>query len=403
MKSPEEEILNQSETYQFNLYKRYPLVLKRGRGARVWDEDGKEYIDALSGIGVNNVGHCHPKVVEAVCRQADELMHVSNLYYTSVQSRLGEELARISRMDKVFFSNSGAEAMEAALKLARKYAIQKGKNGPIISLENSFHGRTIGTIALGKEKYRKDFGPMPGKIVHTPPNDLNSLKSLMDSDTVALIIEPVQGEGGVVPIGRDYLQSARELCDRYEALLIFDEVQCGVARTGKMFAWMHYGVKPDILCTAKGLGGGVPIGATMASREVASVLGYGDHGTTFGGNALASAAGLAVLNVIQEEDLCGQASEKGEWLMSELRSRTENWTCVKSVRGIGLMVGVELTFKGAPVVEKMLEKGVLSNCASDYVMRLLPPLVITQQELAKVVDVLLESIQACEAVVAEES
>ncbi|MEX2585907.1 MAG: aspartate aminotransferase family protein [Balneolaceae bacterium] len=398
MKRTQEEIREQSETYQFNLYKRYPLVLKKGRGARVWDEEGNEYIDALAGIGVNNVGHCHPKVVEAVQKQAGELIHVSNLYYTDEQARLGEELVRMSGMEKVFFSNSGAEAMEAAVKMARKYATKTGKTGPVISLENAFHGRTIGTISLGREKYRKGFGPLPERIVNTPVNDIKALEAAIDDQTVALIIEPIQGEGGVVPVDKVFLQKARELCDRHGVLLIFDEVQCGIARTGKMFAWMHYDVQPDILATAKGLGGGVPIGATMASKKAAALLDYGEHGTTFGGNSLASAAALAVLEVIEEEDLCGQAEEKGAWLMSELRKRTEGWDCVKTIRGIGMMIGMELTFKGAPVVEKMLEKGVLSNCANDYVMRLLPPLVITREEMEKVLDALLTSVKECEPV-----
>ncbi|MEX0594371.1 MAG: acetylornithine transaminase [Balneolaceae bacterium] len=392
----ESEIREKSETWHFDLYKRYPLVLERAEGARVWDRDGREYIDALAGIAVNNVGHCHPKVVQAVQRQVSRLIHVSNLYYTEAQSSLAEKLASVSGFEKVFFCNSGAEANEAAIKLARKYADKTGRTGPIVSLKNCFHGRTIGTIALGKEKYRKGFGPMPTGIEHTPANDIAALEKVMSDQTAALILEPIQGEGGVVPLDQAYLERARELCDTHGALLIYDEVQCGVGRTGKMFAWQHFGVKPDVLTAAKGLGGGVPIGAVMATKEAAGVLGYGEHGTTFGGNSLASAAAGAVLDAIEEEKLCEAAREKGEWLMQTLRERTKGWSCVKGVRGVGLMVGMELTFKGAPVVEKMLEKGVLSNCASDVVMRLLPPLVITQEQLERVVDVLLESVRECD-------
>ncbi|MGM0507542.1 MAG: acetylornithine transaminase [Bacteroidota bacterium] len=392
----ESDIREQSETWHFDLYKRYPLVLERAQGARVWDRDGREYLDALAGIAVNNVGHCHPKVVQAVQEQAARLIHVSNLYYTEAQSALAEKLATVSGFEKVFFCNSGAEANEAAIKLARKYADKTGRTGPIVSLENCFHGRTIGTIALGKEKYRKGFGPMPSGIERIPANDIAALEKMIDGQTAALILEPIQGEGGVVPLDQAYLERARELCDEHGALLIYDEVQCGVARTGKMFAWQHFGVKPDVLTAAKGLGGGVPIGAVMATKEAAKVLGYGEHGTTFGGNSLATAAAGAVLDAIEEEKLCEAAREKGTWLMKTLRERTEGWSCVKGVRGVGLMVGLELTFKGAPVVEKMLEKGVLSNCASDVVMRLLPPLVMTQEELERVVDVLLESVRECE-------
>lgn len=392
----ESDIREQSETWHFDLYKRYPLVLERAEGARVWDRDGREYLDALAGIGVNGVGHCHPKVVQAVQQQAARLIHVSNLYYTEAQSSLAEKLATVSGFEKVFFCNSGAEANEAAVKLARKYADKTGRTGPIVSLENCFHGRTIGTIALGKEKYRKGFGPMPSGIERVPANDIAALERIIDGQTAALILEPIQGEGGVVPLDQAYLERARALCDEHGALLIYDEVQCGVGRTGKMFAWQHFGVKPDLLTAAKGLGGGVPIGAVMATKEAAGVLGHGEHGTTFGGNSLATAAAGAVLDVVEEENLCEAAREKGEWLMQTLRERAEGWSCVKGVRGVGLMVGLELTFKGAPVVEKMLEKGVLSNCASDVVMRLLPPLVMTQEQLERVVEVLLESVRECE-------
>lgn len=392
----ESDIRKQSETWQFDLYKRYPLVLERGEGARVWDRDGREYIDALAGIAVNNVGHCHPKVVQAVQQQVAKLIHVSNLYYTEEQSKLAEKLAAVSGFEKVFFCNSGAEANEAAIKLARKYADTTGRTGPIVSLENCFHGRTIGTIALGKEKYRKGFGPMPSGIERIPANDILALEKIINDQTTALILEPIQGEGGVVPLDQAYLERARELCDTHGALLIYDEVQCGVARTGQMFAWQHFGVKPDVLTAAKGLGGGVPIGAVMATKEAAGVFGYGEHGTTFGGNSLATAAGGAVLEAIEDEKLCEAAREKGEWLMQTLRERTKGWNCVKGIRGVGLMVGMELTFKGAPVVEKMLEKGVLSNCASDVVMRLLPPLVITHDQLQRVVDILLESVRECD-------
>ncbi|MEX1063125.1 MAG: aspartate aminotransferase family protein [Balneolaceae bacterium] len=384
-----------AEKYHFNTYKRYPVTLTRGLGSRVWDIDGNEYIDALAGIGVNSVGHCHPRVVEAIREQAGLVIHISNLYYSEPQSRLAEQLARAGGMDRVFFCNSGAESVETAVKIARKFGDMTGKKGPIISMENCFHGRTIGTISLGKEKYRKGFGPMPGGIENVPFNDISALGEKMNGDTAAVIIEPVQGEGGIHIATDAFLKEARKLCDRHEALLIFDEIQCGVARSGKMFAWMHSGVKPDIFCTAKALGGGVPIGATLANEKAASCLGYGEHGTTFGGNPLACAAASAVLQVVEEENLCDAAREKGEYIMRVIGERTADWSTVKRIRGVGLMIGVELSFKGAPVVNKMLERGVLSNCASETVMRLLPPLVITQEETDTVIDTLLESIEEC--------
>ncbi len=378
-------------------YKRYPVTLVRGRGAKVWDSDGREYIDALAGIGVNSVGHSHPKVVGAITRQAEELIHISNLYYNRPQALLAEKLTRLSGLDRAFFCNSGAEANEAAIKIARKAGSLKGKTGTIVSMENCFHGRTIGTIAMGKEKYSKGFGPMPEGFERVPFNDPEALERIVNDQTVAVIIEPVQGEGGVHPASEEFLQKARAVCDRHDALLIFDEIQCGIARTGEMFAWEHYGVKPDILTLAKGLGGGVPIGAVLLSEQAASAMGYGEHGTTFGGNPLACAAALATLEVIEEEKLDEKARTEGEYIMQTLRERTRGWEVIRTIRGIGLMIGVELNMKGADVVNRMLEKGVLSNCASDTVMRLLPPLVISREETDRVIDVLLESIRESEA------
>jgi acetylornithine/N-succinyldiaminopimelate aminotransferase len=385
-----------TEKYHYKIYKRYPVVLERSAGSRVWDTEGNEYIDALAGIAVNSVGHCHPAVVKAIQNQAEKLIHISNLYYSEPQAQLAARLAKISRMDRVFFCNSGAESIEAAIKTARKYGNNKGKKGLILSMENCFHGRTLGAIALGKEKYRKGFEPLPEGFGRIPMNDPAALKSSINSDTVAVIIEPVQGEGGIQPASKEYLEEVRSLCDQYDVLLIFDEIQCGIARTGKMFAWMHTGVKPDILCTAKALGGGFPIGATLAVEKAAAAIDYGQHGTTYGGNPLACAAANASLQVIKDEDLCAAAEEKGRYMMDTIRDRTKGWSEIKEIRGIGLMIGVELTFKGADVVNKMLEKGVLSNCASDTVMRIVPPLVISYEEMDQVIDVLLESIRECD-------
>lgn len=385
-----------ANSYHFDLYKRFPITLTKGRGVFVYDDKGKEYLDALAGIAVNSLGHCHPNIVEAIQQQANQLIHISNLYYNEPQSKLAELLVKVSGLDRTFFCNSGAEAVEGSIKLARKYGKIHKKNGPIFSMENAFHGRTLGTIAMGKEKYQKGFAPIPQGFDHAPFNDIKALKAKVNDDTVAVIIEPVQGEGGVHPADKSYLKQVRELCDRHNVLLILDEVQCGIARTGSMFAYQQYGIKPDIVASAKALGGGFPIGAVIAREEVASAFEYGEHGTTYGGNPLACAAAYASLSTIVEEDIAAQAKEKGEYTMQKLRSLAQNWDAIKTVRGMGLMIGVELNFEGKEVVGEMLKRGVLSNCASDTVIRLLPPLIITKEQIDTLIDVLVESIKKVE-------
>lgn len=385
-----------ADKYHFDLYKRYPITLTEGRGARATDSNGNEYIDALAGIAVNSTGHCHPKVVNAVKKQAEKLIHCSNFYYNEPQSKLAQLLAEVSGMDRSFFCNSGAEAIEGSIKLARKYAHKLGKEGNIISMKGCFHGRTIGAIAMGKEKYQKGFDPMPAGFDRVPFNDIAALKTKVDDSTVAVILETVQGEGGIHVVDPEFLQSARYLCDKHNALLILDEVQCGIARTGKMFAYQHYMVEPDIVASAKALGGGFPIGAVLAKDDVAKAFDHGNHGTTYGGNPLACAAACASLEAILEEDLMQKATELGEYLKNKVRSVGQNWDAIKEVRGMGLMIGVELNFPGAGVAKNMLHNGVLSNCASNNVMRLVPPLVISKEDLDTVIDVLIESIKKVE-------
>lgn len=386
-----------AKKYHVDLYGRYPITLTQGRGARVWDAEGREYLDALAGIAVNSVGHCHPRVVEAIREQAGKLMHVSNFYYNEPQSRLARELVEISGLDKAFFCNSGAEAVEGAVKLARKYASLRDKGGPIISMKNCFHGRTLGAISMGKKKYQKGFDPLAPGFTQVPMNDLGALEKEVSKDTVAIILETVQGEGGIRPVQAEYLQRIRELCDEHDIVMILDEIQCGIARSGKMFAYEHYGIVPDIVASAKALGGGFPIGAVIARGEVADAFSHGEHGTTYGGNPLACAASLAALQAIEDEQLAEQAGTKGSYLMDRLRADTEGWEAVREVRGLGLMIGVELDFPGGEVVEKMMERGVLSNCASGNVMRLVPPLVISEEQIDILVDVLLESIKEVES------
>jgi acetylornithine/N-succinyldiaminopimelate aminotransferase len=385
-----------ADKYHFDLYKRYPITLVKGKGCKVWDDERNEYIDALAGIAVNSLGHSHPRIVKAIQKQAAKLMHVSNFYYNEPQSDLAEKLVKVSGLDRVFFCNSGAEAVEGAIKLARKYSNIKGRTGPIISMDNSFHGRTLGTIVMGKDKYQNGFAPMPSGFTRVPFNDSKTLKGRVNEETIGIILEPIQGEGGIRPVSGEFMETARDLCDKFDIPLILDEVQCGIARTGKMFAWQHYGIKPDIVASAKALGSGFPIGAVLANEKFASAFEYGNHGTTYGGNPLACAASLETLKVIEDEDICEMARVRGEYMMTRLRDLSNNWPAIREVRGMGLMIGVELSFPGADVVVEMMKRGVLSNCASDVVIRLVPPLIISKEEIDKVVDVLVESIKEVE-------
>lgn len=381
-----------AEKYHVDLYGRYPITLTEGKGVHVKDSEGNEYIDALAGIAVNSLGHSHPKVVKAVQEQAGKLMHISNFYYSEPQSKLAEKLSQVSGLDQAFFGNSGAEAVEGAIKLARKYGTIREKEGSIISMENCFHGRTLGAIAMGKEKYQKGFHPLPGGFEQVPVNDPKALRQKVNDETIGVILEPIQGEGGIRPVDQEYMKLVRELCDEHDALMILDEIQCGVGRTGTMYAFHQYNVTPDIVTTAKALGNGFPIGAVLTKKEVAEAFSHGEHGTTYGGNPLACAAAYATLSAMEEEELPTQATEKGAYFMQRLLEVAENEESIKQVRGKGLMIGAELTFEGKPIVTEMMHRGVLSNCASGNVMRFVPPLIITKEEIDTVVDVFVESL-----------
>ena len=385
-----------AEKYHFDLYGRYPIALVKGRGCRVWDDERNEYIDALAGIAVNSLGHCHPRVVKAIQKQAEKLIHISNFYYNEPQSDLAEMIVKVSGLDRVFFCNSGAEAVEGAIKLARRYSNKKGKTGHILSMDNSFHGRTMGTIALGKDKYQQGYNPIPSGYKRTPLNDVDLLEKSVDHTTVGIIIEPIQGEGGIVEATEPFLRKARELCTDFDIPLIFDEVQTGIARTGKMFAYQHFDIEPDILPMAKALGSGVPIGAVAAKQNFSEAFDHGSHGTTYGGNPLACAAALETLKTIEDEDICNKARVRGTYLKTRLTDLSANWDSIKEVRGKGLMIGVELAFPGAEVVKEMLKRGVLSNCASNTVIRIVPPLIISKEDIDTLVDVLVESIKVVE-------
>lgn len=385
-----------ADRYHFDLYGRYPITLVKGKGARVWDDERNEYIDALAGIAVNSLGHAHPEIVKTIQKQAGKLMHVSNFYYNEPQSDLAELIVKMSGLDRVFFCNSGAEAMEGALKLARRAAFKKGKSGVILCMENSFHGRTLGTIAMGKDKYQDGYHPMPPGFRRVEFNNVDALGEAADNDVIAIVMETIQGEGGIIEADPLFLKRARELCDRLEIPLILDEVQCGIARTGKLFAYQHYGITPDIVAMAKALGSGFPIGAVAATEEFASAFDHGSHGTTYGGNPLACAVALTTLKVIEKENICEMARVRGNYMMTRIRDLSVNWDAIRDVRGMGLMIGVELSFPGAEVVRNMLKLGVLSNCASGNVIRIVPPLIISKEEIDQIIDALTESVKRCE-------
>jgi acetylornithine/N-succinyldiaminopimelate aminotransferase len=377
--------------YYLQTFKRYPLTFDHGKGSQIWDVEGTEYIDMLGGIAVNCVGHCHPKMVKAIQDQAAKLIHISNFYLSEPQVMLAMKLVELSGLDRVFFTNSGAESVEGAIKIARKYAHSIGRGGNIISFENSFHGRTLATIATGKKAYQKGFEPIPEGFFQVPFNDIEGIKKAADNNTAAIIIEPIQGEGGIHVADKTFLNELRTFCDEQNIVLIFDEIQCGMGRTGKMFAREHFGVEPDIMTLAKALGGGFPIGAILSNEKVSAAIDFGDHGTTFGGNPLACAASLAVIGVIETENLLKQAEEKGNWLMAEI-SAIEN-PDIREIRGKGLMIGIEFKFETKPLVLKMLKNGVLANATADNVLRLVPPLNISYEDLGKAMEVLKKSLK----------
>ncbi len=392
-----EEIARISDGYLMYTYGERASAFVRGRGMLVWDADGKEYLDMLSGVGVCILGHCHPEVSSAIEKQARELVHVSNLYYTRPQAELAKLLVENSFADKVFFCNSGAEANEAAIKLSRKSGcLDDGSPGryEIITMENSFHGRTIAAMtATGQGKFKTGFGPLLPGFKYVPLNDIRALKKAVGEKTIAIMVEPIQGEGGDRICNKQYLQEIRRLCDEENILLIFDEVQCGLGRTGKLFAYEHYGIKPDIMTLAKPLGGGLPLGAILSTDEAAGVLQPGTHASTFGGNPVACAAGIAVLQVILRENLVERAQILGDYLLRKLSRIKEKCKQVTGVRGKGLMAGIELSSPCREIVKECMRKGVLLNCTAETFIRFLPPLIVTEEEIDSAVEVLEHSLR----------
>ncbi len=380
-----------ADRYMFQTYGRFPITLVRGEGCRVWDEEGREYIDFVGGIAVCSLGHSSPLVTRVLKEQSETLVHVSNLYYTRPQVDLARLLVENSFADRVFFCNSGAEANEAAIKLARRYSNEKfgkGRN-TIISMDNSFHGRTMATLsATGQSKIQTGYTPLLEGFQFVPFNDINSLDKALDDSVCAVLLEPIQGEGGVVCPDPLYLKKVRDLCKERDTLLIFDEVQVGMGRTGKLFAHEHYSVLPDIMTMAKALGNGLPIGAMLATEKLAGAFGPGSHATTFGGTPLVTAVSHAVLKSILGDGHLEHCRDMGDYLKKGLESLSEKHGLIKEVRGLGLILGVELDRPGGSVVDACLEQGLLINCAHENVLRFLPPLIVGKEEIDSLVETL---------------
>lgn len=386
-----EEIFAKDKSDYLPVFARYNIVLDHGDGPYVYDTKGKKYIDFLAGIAVNVVGHNYKPLVEAVSKQASKMIHCSNLYYTEVQVEAAEKLKKLSGMDKVFFGNSGAEANEGAIKLARKYATNiDPEKIQIISALHSFHGRTLATLtATGQDHYHHGFGPLPAGFDYVPYNDIQALEAKMSDKTCAVMLEAIQGEGGVHVPDPDYLPKVRALCDKYNAVLIFDEVQCGMGRTGTFFGCQQFGVKPDIVTLAKGLAGGVPIGAFMATDKVANAFHAGDHGSTFGGNPLACVASCVVLDALIDGNLMENAKEIGAYLQSKFEEYKAKYpNLIKEVRGRGLILGMELTRPGREIANECLDYGAIINCTAGNVLRFVPPLNITKAHVDELISVL---------------
>lgn len=376
------------EKYVMKTYSRFPLTFERGEGMYVYDENGKEYLDFVAGIAVNSLGHNHPKLVKAISEQAAKLIHISNLYYSRPQCTLAQKLVENGSLDKVFFCNSGAEAIESALKLARKYG-SKTDRQEIITMHQSFHGRTFGAVtATGQDHYHEGFGDMLPNIKYATFNDFESVKNTVTENTVAILMEPVQGEGGIIPAKKEFLEKVRALCDEKDILLMFDEVQCGVGRLGTLFAYQTYGVVPDVMSTAKGIAGGVPCGLMMAKEKVAEAFVPGDHASTFGGNPLATAAG----NVVVDELLGGlldNVKEQGAYLREKLEEiAAKHKDLIKEVRGIGLMQGIELTEPAGGYIAKAIDMGLLLVGAGKYIIRFVPSLIVSKEDIDKAMEIL---------------
>jgi acetylornithine/N-succinyldiaminopimelate aminotransferase len=379
-----QKIIKKADRVIAKTYKRFPIVIAKGKGCTLWDTNGKKYTDFVAGIAVCNLGHAHPQVSKALCMQADTLFHVSNLYYTIPQVDLAYWLTENSFADRVFFCNSGAEANEAAIKLARKYSKEKGETGRyrIISMEQSFHGRTMATLsATGQDKIKQGFEPILEGFDYVPFSDIGALRSTIGPSTCAVLIEPIQGEGGVRCPDPDYLKAVRQVCDDAGILLIFDEIQTGMGRTGRLFAYEHFGITPDIMTLAKALANGLPIGAMLAREEVADAFGPGSHASTFGGTPVITAASLEVVRVLSEENIIDHCKTIGGYFKDRLSWLKDRHEVIEDVRGMGLLLGMKLRMEGDQIVASCMEKGFLINCIQGNILRFIPPLIIEKQEI----------------------
>jgi len=389
--------MERADKVVMNTYGRQPLVLVKGEGCRVWDDTGKEYLDCLAGLAVVNLGHAHPEVAKAAAAQLTQLVHVSNIYYTTPMVELAEGLVRLSFADRVFFANSGAEVNEGAIKLVRRYSRERFGEGRhrIICMENSFHGRTLGALsATGQSKFWQGFDPLLPGFVFVPFNDLDALAKAVDNTVCAVMLEPVQGEGGVCLPSPDYLTGVRQLCDDKGLLLILDEIQTGLGRTGRLFAQENFGITPDVMTLAKALANGLPMGALLATEEVASAFVPGTHASTFGAGPVVAAAANTALSLLSAPEFLAGVRERGAFVEKRLLALQAELPVIKEVRGLGLMWGMELTQAGTPMVAACRERGLLVNCTQGNVIRLLPPLVITGQELDAAVTILREAFKA---------
>ncbi|MFA5388279.1 MAG: aspartate aminotransferase family protein [Candidatus Omnitrophota bacterium] len=383
------EVIAQYDKYVMSTYGRTPVVMVKGKGLKVWDLEGREYLDFFPGWAVSGLGHCHTKVVNAVRNYLKKIIHVPNNYYNMLQGKLAQKIIENSFDGKVFFCNSGAEANEGAIKLARSYGNSKGSRYEIITMENSFHGRTLTTItATAQPKYQKGFEPLPAGFKYAAFNDIKAVEAAITDKTAAIMLEPIQGEGGINVADESYIKALRALCDKKDLVLIFDEVQTGVGRTGKMFCFEHYGITPDVMTLAKSLGGGLPIGAMVASRKFADVLKPGMHASTFGGSPVVCSASLAVFEAIEKEGLLSNTVTMGAYLVDRLNGLKKKKGVIKEIRGKGLMIGVELTIPGKEIVEKCFKEGLMINCTHDKVLRVMPGMIVTKKQIDRAMAIL---------------
>ena len=386
-----QDVQSLEQKYLLQTYSRYPLLIERGKGVFVYDSEGKKYLDLVGGLGVNALGHAHPRIVKVIREQAAKVIHLSNLYYNEYQGRLAERLCTLSGLDRVFFANSGTEAMEGALKLARAAGHKTGGDGKckVIALAGSFHGRTFGALSMtGQEKYRTGFEPMLGGVEFVARNDVAALERAVNDEACAIVLEPIQGEGGIRECSQEFLQAARASADRHQAALIFDEIQCGLGRTGTLFAFQHFGVTPDIVAIAKPLAAGLPLGAFLLREKFASALTTGKHGTTFGGGPLACRTALEYLAVIEQENLLERVRNVGSYLNSELKALASKSKIVSEVRGIGMMQAMELNVPARKAVDLAMAEGLLINSTQETVLRFLPPFLLEEKHVDKAVRVL---------------